>query len=51
VLVVQKHVGKPGHGFHSATDVDASREQVYAHDWYGMKPPAAEDFTPGAASD
>src|SRR5262245_56609368 len=43
VLVVQKHVGKPSHGFHSSTDVDASREQVYEHDWYGMKPPAVED--------
>jgi hypothetical protein len=49
VLVVQKHIGTPSHGFHSATNVDASREQVYAHDWYGMKPPAATDFKSGAA--
>jgi hypothetical protein len=48
VLVVRKHIGKPSHGFHAATDADASREQVYEHDWYGMKPPAVEDFKHGA---
>jgi len=51
VLVVQKHIGTPSHGFHSATNVDANQEQDYAHDWYGMKPPAAADFTPGVALD
>lgn len=49
VLVVRKHIGKPSHGFHGSEDADAGRENVYAHNWYGMKPPVAEDFRISAA--
>lgn len=46
VLVVRKRIGKPSHGFQAEDDIDAAREKVYDFGkWYGLKPPAAEDFT------
>ena len=44
ILVVSKKTGRPGSGFPSVKDMDVERERVFAHNWFGMKPPAAVDF-------
>ena len=44
ILVVSVKTGRPGPGFPAVKDLDAERERVFAHNWFGMKPPAAEDF-------
>lgn len=44
VLVGRKKIGRPSHGFHGVDDIDAAREQVYEHDWHGMKPVPVEAF-------
>ena len=44
ILVVSKETGRPGPGFPAVKDLDAERERVFAHNWFGMKPPAAVDF-------
>ena len=44
ILVVSKETGRPGPGFPAVKDLDIERERVFAHHWFGMKPPAAVDF-------
>jgi hypothetical protein len=44
ILVVSKESGKPGQGFPEGIGLDAERERVFAHNWFAMKPPAADDF-------
>lgn len=44
ILVVSKETGRPGKGFPAVADMDAERERVFAHNWFGMKPPSAADF-------
>lgn len=44
ILVVSKETGRPGPGFPAVKDLDVERERVFAHNWFGMKPPSASDF-------
>lgn len=44
ILVVSKDTGQPGQGFPEGIDLDAERERVFAHNWFKMKPPTADDF-------
>ena len=44
ILVVSKETGRPGRGFPAVDDMDAERERVFAHNWFKMKPPTADDF-------
>ena len=44
ILVVSKETGRPGRGFPALNDLDAERERVFAHNWFGMPPPTAADF-------
>ena len=46
ILVVSKETGRPGQGFPEKIGLDAERERVFAHNWFGMKPPSADDFKP-----
>ncbi len=39
VLVVNKDDGRPGEGLTTLEDVNKDREMVFAHDWFGLKPP------------
>ena len=44
VLIVKKTKGRPGDGLTAAPNPDADRERVFAHNWFKMKPPSADDF-------
>ena len=44
VLVVQKGSGMPGTGLSTTTDVNRDREQVFQHNWFGMKPLTVADL-------
>ena len=44
ILVVSKDTGQPGQGFPEGIDWDGERERVFAHNWFKMKPPTADDF-------
>ncbi len=44
ILVVSIKTGRPGPGFPAVKDLDVERERVFAHNWFGMKPPTAVDF-------
>ena len=44
VLIVNKETGLPGAGLITAGDPAVARERVFAHNWFGMKPPSADDF-------
>ena len=44
ILVVSKETGRPKSGFPAVADMDTERERVFAHNWFGMKPPTADDF-------
>lgn len=44
VLIVRKGKGRPGDGLTTAPNPDLERERVFAHNWFGMKPPTADDF-------
>ena len=46
VLIVKKGRGLPGTGLTTVSNPDAERERVFAHNWFGMKPPSAADFKP-----
>jgi hypothetical protein len=44
VLVVKKNSGQPGTGFTTFEDLHRDREQVFAHDWYRMRPLTLDDL-------
>jgi hypothetical protein len=44
VLIVKKGGGRPGDGLTTAANPDEARERVFAHNWFAMKPPTADDF-------
>lgn len=44
VLIVKKGRGLPGAGLTTVANPDEDRERVFAQNWFGMKPPTADDF-------
>ncbi len=44
VIVVNQETGLPGVGLITAEDLNASREEVFGFDWYGLFPPTPEEF-------
>lgn len=51
-IVVGKRRGTPGHDIPlDPREVDATRERVYACDWYDIYPPSADDLRPPYSSD
>jgi hypothetical protein len=44
VLVVNKTTGLPGDGLVEAGDLNADRERVFNHDWYGIVPPLPHEL-------
>jgi len=44
VLIVNQDTGLPGDGLTTADDLHRQREEVFAHGWYDIVPPTADEL-------
>ena len=44
-VVVKKKTGLPGKGLKTTNDADASREEVFGHQWFRVVPPSPRELS------